>query len=110
MERRFSAFEMHHGDDPYEADEPITDVHFPVTGAASIIAQDPDGRSVDVAVVGTEGWVRLPVFLGTDQIGGSCSSSARPRRDRPAARDGAERQLVIAGDEPMWTAATGRRG
>jgi CRP-like cAMP-binding protein len=68
MERGFSGFEMHHGDVLYEADEPITNVYFPVTGAASIIAQDPDGRSVDVAVVGNEGFVGLPVFLGTDQI------------------------------------------
>lgn len=60
--------ELRHGRVLYESDEPIRHVYFPLTGAASIIAESPDGESCDVAVVGNEGFVGLPVFLGTGQV------------------------------------------
>ena len=61
-------FDMTHGIVLFSADEPITSVYFPLTGAVSLIAELPDGQSTDVAVVGNEGFVGLPVFLGTRQI------------------------------------------
>jgi len=60
--------ELRHGRVLYESDNPIRHVYFPLTGAASIIAEAPDGESCDVAVVGNEGFVGLPVFLGTGQV------------------------------------------
>jgi CRP-like cAMP-binding protein len=50
----------------YEADAPIRFVHFPLTGVASLVTTMEDGVVVEVATVGNEGLVGLPVFLGTD--------------------------------------------
>ena len=60
--------ELPHARVLFESDEPIRHVYFPLTGAVSIIAESPDGQSCDVAVVGNEGFVGLPVFLGTGQM------------------------------------------
>jgi len=60
--------QLPHGRVLYASDEPIRRVYFPLTGAASIIAESPDGESCDVAVVGNEGFVGLPVLLGTGQV------------------------------------------
>jgi CRP-like cAMP-binding protein len=50
----------------YEADAPIRFVHFLLTGVASLVTTMEDGAVVEVATVGNEGLVGLPVFLGTD--------------------------------------------
>jgi CRP-like cAMP-binding protein len=47
-------------------DEPITAVHFPESGWASMLALLADGRSAEVGVVGSEGMVGLPLLLGSD--------------------------------------------
>jgi CRP-like cAMP-binding protein len=65
---QLSVFPLPHGRVLFEAEEEIPAVFFPLTGAVSIIAEDPDGAAVDVAVVGNEGFVGLPVFLGTRRI------------------------------------------
>jgi CRP-like cAMP-binding protein len=51
-----------------EVDEEIDAVYFPVRGVASLVAIGPDGEQVDTAIVGPEGFVGLPVFLGTGQM------------------------------------------
>ena len=48
----------------YEAGEPIKFVYFPLSGVNSIISIVTDGDTVEVATVGNEGMVGIPVFLG----------------------------------------------
>jgi CRP-like cAMP-binding protein len=47
----------------YVEDEPIEHVYFPVTGVLSLVSRMADGRAVEVATIGNEGMVGLPVFL-----------------------------------------------
>lgn len=47
----------------YREDEPIEYVVFPTSGVLSLISQMADGRGVEVATIGNEGMVGLPVFL-----------------------------------------------
>jgi CRP-like cAMP-binding protein len=44
--------------------EPLEEVLFPVLGVASMISMGDSGDSVEVATVGCEGMVGLPMFLG----------------------------------------------
>lgn len=48
----------------YEPDIPISYVYFIESGVASIVARMNDGEAVEVATVGNEGMIGLPVFLG----------------------------------------------
>lgn len=50
----------------YEPNGPITHVHFPLSGVFSLVVEMADGLSVEVATVGNEGLVGLPVFLGAE--------------------------------------------
>jgi CRP-like cAMP-binding protein len=50
------------------ADEEIEHVFFPVRGVASLMVTGPEGEQVDTAIVGNEGMVGLPVFLGTGRM------------------------------------------
>jgi CRP-like cAMP-binding protein len=47
----------------FEQGEPIKSVSFPIAGVWSLISVMEDERSVEVATVGNEGFVGLPVFL-----------------------------------------------
>jgi CRP-like cAMP-binding protein len=47
----------------FEQGEPIRHVVFPLSGVWSLLSVMDDGRSVEVATVGREGFVGLPVFL-----------------------------------------------
>jgi len=47
----------------YREDEPIEHVVFPTSGVLSLISQMEDGRAIEVATIGNEGMVGLPVFL-----------------------------------------------
>jgi CRP-like cAMP-binding protein len=47
----------------YREDQPIEHVVFPTSGVLSLISQMADGRGVEVATIGNEGMVGLPVFL-----------------------------------------------
>jgi CRP-like cAMP-binding protein len=47
----------------FEPDERIEYVVFPVAGVCSLLSVTPDGRSIEVATIGSEGFVGLPVFL-----------------------------------------------
>ncbi len=48
----------------YEPTEPIRSVFFPLSGVVSLIALDGEGSGVQVATVGREGMVGLPVYFG----------------------------------------------
>jgi CRP-like cAMP-binding protein len=52
----------------YESLERIDHVYFPLNGVASILAYMKDGTGIEVATVGNEGMVGLPVFLGADNL------------------------------------------
>jgi CRP-like cAMP-binding protein len=47
--------------------QPVTEVVFPLDGIASMVSLGDTGRSVEVATIGCEGMVGLPVFLGASQ-------------------------------------------
>ncbi len=48
----------------YEAGEPIEYVYFPSQGLISIVTAMEDGSVIEVGLVGKEGMVGIPVFLG----------------------------------------------
>lgn len=58
----------------YEPNEPIEYVYFIQNGVISLLNVMEDGREVEVATVGNEGMVGLPVFLGADKIPGRAFS------------------------------------
>lgn len=47
----------------YRRGEPIEFVHFPVNCVISLVTEMEDGRAVEIATVGCEGMVGIPVFL-----------------------------------------------
>lgn len=59
----FELVELDLKDMLYREDEPIKYVYFPVSGVLSLVSQLEDGRGIEVATVGNEGMVGLPVFL-----------------------------------------------
>jgi CRP-like cAMP-binding protein len=58
------SFEMSHT--LYEPDRVITHLYFPLTAVTSVLSEMDDGTTVEVATVGREGMVGLPVFLGDE--------------------------------------------
>lgn len=46
---------------------PIPAIHFVESGIVSSIALAPDGERIELAVVGREGMIGVPLLLGTDQ-------------------------------------------
>lgn len=47
----------------YEENEPIESVYFPISSVLSLVTRMEDGRGIEVATIGPEGMVGLPVFL-----------------------------------------------
>jgi CRP-like cAMP-binding protein len=54
-------------DQIYEPNKPFKYVYFPETAIASVVNVMEDGIEIEVATIGYEGMVGLPVFLGTNQ-------------------------------------------
>jgi CRP-like cAMP-binding protein len=50
----------------YAVDQPIEQVWFPIDCVVSLVADLPDGGPVEIATVGAEGMVGLPLVLGTE--------------------------------------------
>jgi hypothetical protein len=50
----------------YEPTQPISHVYFPLTAVTSVLSEMEDGTTVEVATIGREGMVGLPVFLGDE--------------------------------------------
>lgn len=48
----------------YEQDGPITQVYFPIAGVYSMVKLTPEGAPIEVATIGKEGFVGVPVVLG----------------------------------------------
>jgi CRP-like cAMP-binding protein len=51
----------------YAVGRPIEQVCFPIDCVVSLVADMPDGRPVEIATVGAEGMVGLPLVLGTEE-------------------------------------------
>lgn len=47
-------------------DEPATHVYFPTAGMYSMVEQTPGGAAIEVAVIGREGFVGVPVLLAVE--------------------------------------------
>lgn len=52
----------------FNVDVPIEHVYFPEDSVVSILGVMPEGTAVEVATVGREGMVGLPVFLGAEKM------------------------------------------
>ncbi len=52
----------------YEPDAPISHVYFPTGCVISMVTYLEDGSPVEMATVGREGMVGLPIFLGSDTM------------------------------------------
>lgn len=52
----------------HEAGEVIKSVYFLNDGLASVLAVQPDGKSVEVGVIGKEGFVGFPVVFGFRRV------------------------------------------
>ncbi|MFP2932816.1 Crp/Fnr family transcriptional regulator [Pyxidicoccus sp. 3LG] len=52
----------------FNVDVPISHVYFPEDGVVSILGVMPDGAAIEVATVGREGMVGLPVVLGAERM------------------------------------------
>jgi CRP-like cAMP-binding protein len=50
----------------YEANGPIAHVYFPLSGVVSLVIMD-GGFTLEVGIIGNEGMVGTPIFLGADQ-------------------------------------------
>jgi CRP-like cAMP-binding protein len=51
----------------FDANRPIRAVYFPIEGVCSVVAMVASGDPVEVATIGREGFVGLPLFLGADR-------------------------------------------
>lgn len=54
------------GDQVYQPHEPIREVYFPITSVFSLVALADERTLVEVATIGLEGMVGLPLFLGAN--------------------------------------------
>src|ERR1700682_5241026 len=54
----------------YEPGKPIEHIYFPLNSVIAIVVGTRQGREVEVATVGNEGMVGLPVFLGASSTPG----------------------------------------
>src|SRR6267378_2462049 len=54
----------------YEPGKAIKHIYFPLNSVISISVETPQGRDVEVATIGNEGMVGLPVFLGAGSTPG----------------------------------------
>lgn len=50
----------------YQPHEPISYVYFPITGVISLLTLMNDGATIETGMIGKEGMLGLPIFLGTD--------------------------------------------
>jgi CRP-like cAMP-binding protein len=58
----------------YSPNLPIEHVYFPINGVVSMLAQIEKARMVEVATIGNEGMIGLPLFLGANTTPGTAFS------------------------------------
>lgn len=86
----------------YEPRKPIADIYFPLTSVYSLVAMAEEKIAVEVATIGYEGMVGLPVYLGAAsspqaafcQIQGATARIAVDDFRRALSRDGALHALL----------------
>jgi len=61
---------LENGQLAYDVNKPIKFIYFPLTGVFSLVTFMEDGEGVEVATIGNEGMVGLPLFLGVDRTSG----------------------------------------
>lgn len=105
----------------HEAGEVIKSIYFPNNGLISIIAVQPDGKSVEVGLTGREGFVGVPVVFGfrtsANTLVTQCDATAY-RIDTsnlrsllakaPRLRASLQRYAMILGAQSMQIAACNR--
>ena len=67
--RLFPALEkvnLNYGENIYERGDVISNVYFPNSGIISLLAAIEDSAMLEVGIVGNEGMIGLPVFLGVE--------------------------------------------
>jgi CRP-like cAMP-binding protein len=69
----------------YEPNQPIPYIYFPETGVTSILVIMVDGKASEVGLVGHEGMLGLPVFLGAETSPGQSFSQVPGESLRMAA-------------------------
>jgi CRP-like cAMP-binding protein len=52
----------------YDMDQPIIRAYFPLSGVMSMVSTTDNGNTVEVATIGNEGVIGLPLFLRSDSI------------------------------------------
>ncbi|HJT19278.1 MAG TPA: Crp/Fnr family transcriptional regulator [Nitrospira sp.] len=52
----------------YDKNKKIQQVYFPITGVYSIVSDTKNGRTAEVATVGNEGILGLPIFFRTETV------------------------------------------
>jgi CRP-like cAMP-binding protein len=70
--RHLEYVDMRLGEVLYEPGDTLTHVYFPITAIVSLLYVMRNGESAEIAIVGSEGVVGVPLFMG----GGSTSSRA----------------------------------
>jgi CRP-like cAMP-binding protein len=98
---RMTTVTMKQRDSVWQPNQPIEAVYFPLDAVVSVLAV-ADGGVVEVATIGNEGVVGLPVFLGAQSSPGMAFCQVAGRAERLAAnaflreahRDGALRRLL----------------
>ena len=68
LQPRLEAVQLPLRQNLYEADRPIDHVYFLHRGVASMVTEIPGGLSVEMATVGPEGMVGIPIFLGAERM------------------------------------------
>jgi CRP-like cAMP-binding protein len=87
----------------YEARSPIDYAYFPNRGVVSALTVMEDGRAIEVATIGDEGMVGLPLLVGTKttgirmivQVPGEALRVAEDVLREVVSRDSALRQLLV---------------
>ena len=94
----------------YDLNVPLKHAYFPQGGVISIIGVMSDGSAVEVATIGNEGMVGLPLFLGANQVlGQAFSQVAGPalrleaERFRAATQSGKLRELMQLYTQALFT-------
>jgi CRP-like cAMP-binding protein len=87
----------------YEARSPMDYAYFPTRGVVSALAVMDDGRAIEVATIGDEGMVGLPLLVGAKtaanramvQVGGEALRMGEDVLREEASRDSHLRRLLI---------------
>jgi CRP-like cAMP-binding protein len=98
LQSKFEPIELGLRDSLYESDEPIEHIYFPLSGVYSLVSPMKGGATVEVATVGKEGFVGVPVFLGavSTPLEAFCQVSGRCLRI--TARDF---RVLVEGSAPL---------